>query len=518
MNNTARKEYYDEKTLEVLAQCKSDIGTYLKVFHPDTFSRPWGPGHKELFTYLNNPERPQKTLIVAHRGFGKTKIFNFGIPSHGIVMGGDKFIVPVSASNSHAVMQANILRRHLQTEPACKEAVGDIKSASWASDCWITSNDCMVLPRGAEQQIRGILHDIHRPTSIIVDDLEKSESVLNPEQRSKLKNWFYADLMGSIDRSKNNWRTLVAGTILHEDSLLQHLRDEEGWNTIEFPLCDENFNTLWPEYMSTEAVKALREEYVQAGMIETFYMEYMNIANPREDAVFKPEYFQYYTEGDPGFEDLNEWENIVLVDPAKTVKTHSDFTAICGIAWQPEKGRVVLRDCINERLHPDEIYKKTFEMCARLNAQVLAVETTSLNEFILQPLEDAMFTHGLAYELVELKAKKGDGDLGGKAGRNKGRIRALSPYFRTGKVFLNRACSAPLEQQLLAYPRAKHDDVADCFSYFIQLLHLGGRNFELAPAPGYVRNERDPEDEFRALEEGNLEPIDLLEYQDYSVR
>ena len=77
-----------------------------------------------------------------------------------------------------------------------------MKSNTFSQDQWITETGTMVMPRGSGQQIRGLLFGNFRPDLIFGDDIEDSESVKSEEQRRKLKEWFFADVMNSVDRSE----------------------------------------------------------------------------------------------------------------------------------------------------------------------------------------------------------------------------------------------------------------------------------------------------------------------------
>src|SRR5690606_9633857 len=87
-------------------------------------------------------------------------------------------------------------------------------------------------------------------------------------------------------------------------------------------------------------------------------------------------------------------ENLVILDPAKTVKIHSAESAIIGIGLDMSRSRIFVRDIIAEKMYPDEIYEATFGMADRINAKVIGVEEISLNEFIKQPMKNFMFRRG----------------------------------------------------------------------------------------------------------------------------
>src|SRR5690606_28977398 len=98
-----------------------------------------------------------------------------------------------------------------------------VSTKAFSKEQWVVNiagKEICIMPRGAGQQIRGLLFKNHRPDRILVDDLEDPEKVDSAEGRAKTKEWFFADLMNCVDRGSKNWRIYVVGTILHEQSLL----------------------------------------------------------------------------------------------------------------------------------------------------------------------------------------------------------------------------------------------------------------------------------------------------------
>lgn len=474
----------DPEIDEIMALCKAKTKVYCQVFHPTRFYAPFSRKHDELFEILDDPTL-QKVLVVAHRGFGKTSLFNYAVPAKALVFKETTFIVPVSESSSHAVEQSENLKRELERNTKIKAVIGDIRSTNntYSKEEWITDHGVKVLPRGQGQQIRGRIFDDERPGLIIVDDLEDKKSVQNPDLRKELKSWFFTDLMNSIDRRKDEnsatpWRILVIGTILHEAALLEDLRIDSTWTVLNAPLCDEQFKSYWPSFMPDKQVKALKKELDDQGLTHEFYLEYMNNPTPAEDAVFRSDMFRYYSEEtEDDKRRMDKLENVVILDPAKTEKVHNAFTAIVGVAIDPMKNCIYVRDIVNAHLRPLDIYNRVFEMAEKINAGAIGFEVTGLSEFIKQPLTDEMFRRGKHYDLVELHARRGQGEYSTKNKGKEGRVAQLAVYYKRGSVYHNRTCSTVLENQLLAYPRSKFWDVMDAFSYIIQMKSLGDRFF-----------------------------------------
>jgi len=333
------------------------LKAHCQIFHPERFNRPFSPYHDAFFEAYDDPT-VQKLLLIAHRGFGKTSLLNFAVPSHRIVHELSRVIVPTSATSTSAIMQSENLRQELLTNPRFEGLLGELKSDTFGKELWRTSNGVTVFPRSTEQQIRGTLFGNDRIDLLIGDDLETLEAVANEDRRKKIKQWFFTDFMNSVDRSRDNWRIMVIGTILHEASLLQDLRQDSSWTVLEFPLCTPDLKVIWTQFMPQERVDKLIDEYRAQECLEDFYLEYMNIANPRSEAVFRPEYFKYYDEAEAPYNELAE--NIIIVDPTKSEKAHSAYSAIVGCGLLDN--RILVRDIVNERLTADALYERAVEM------------------------------------------------------------------------------------------------------------------------------------------------------------
>lgn len=212
----------DDALQEIMVACYASTKTTCKVLFPERFNLPFSSMHEQIFRILDD-DSIQLAAIAAPRGFGKTSIVNLAYPAKKILFREKKFIVPISATATKAVMDTENLKKELLYNREITELFGPMKSDTFSKECWITQNDVMVLPRGAGQQVRGILHHHYRPDLIICDDLENSESVMSDELRAKLKEWFFSDVCNSINRGRSDWKIVVIGTILHEDSLLANL-------------------------------------------------------------------------------------------------------------------------------------------------------------------------------------------------------------------------------------------------------------------------------------------------------
>jgi hypothetical protein len=499
----------DDETKYILAECYKSVKSFGKVFFPELFYAPFSPLHDQIFDLIDSGA--PRIAIAAPRGLGKTTIART-VAARGILYKDCHFIPYVSNSATLAEMQTENLKSDLRTAKNIRDLFGDIKisdivdesgetlgSDTFSKLSWVAYGSTLILPRGQGQQIRGLNWLSHRPDLMIIDDLEKKEELQNEDLRLKLKRWFYGDLMKCIDRYSKKFQFIYIDTLKHEDSLLQELLDSSDWESLCLELCDDTLESNAPSYMTTDEIKAEFKAHEEKGQAEVFHMEYRNKVTGGSFNSFKKEYFKHYNEDEiQGI--ANELETIVIYDPAKTVNPLSAETGIIGVSLHAKTARIFIRDAISDKLHPDDQYASAFDMADKLNAKVVGIEVTGLNEFITKPFRDFMMSRGTFYEIVELKARGGSGRVESKPQR----IKSLIPYYRQGNIYHNITCCAKLEGQLLSFPFSKLWDLMDAEAYLVEMFSLGNRDF--APQNFKDGKSEDPDEDEYAELEASYEP------------
>lgn len=497
------KKYEKYSAEVILDTCKYDTRATATTFFPDRFNLPFAENvHGPIFDLVDGPA--QKVAIAAPRGWGKTSIVALALMARYIMFNLTGFICYINKSHDAASLQTENLRRELVTNKNVKGFFGHFKHRGveknefeevFSKKAWVAYNT-LVWPRGAGQQVRGVLFKNDRPGLIIIDDLEDPQKIENDDIRKGWYEWLYADVIKAVPRLHKEWKIVYIDTLKHEDSVLQKLLDSPEWESVRLEACDDDFKSTAPHFMSDEDIIKEWEQHVEAGQTDVFFRELRNLPISTKDASFQQDYFRYYnlppdkhfTDNDLKLLDVEVQQNtyietVVIMDPAKTVKIHSAETAIIGIGIDLTSARVFVRDAISAKMYPDEIYDAMFGMATMLDAKVIGVEETSLNEFIKQPIKNEMFRRGQFFELVWLKARGGM--------KKELRVKELVPYYRGGYIYHNASCATirKLEQQLLMFPRSALWDLMDCLAYLIEMLELGERYFSPAEDPHDVEAE-----------------------------
>jgi hypothetical protein len=499
---------------ELLAECYAHTEVFAKTFFPDVFFRPFAKMHRELCRVLDD-DNIQKVAIAAPRGIGKTSLFNMAFPAKRILYRDSNYIIPISATADAAVEQADDLKDQLVENELIHAVFGpqqpEKSTDAFGQKAWVTRNGTKILPRGAGQQIRGKKHRSNRPDLFVIDDLEDDEAVESEDRREKLYRWLFSAVVNSVDRGSTDWRIILIGTILHEDAILSRLLKDPSWFTMRFEICNDQYESSWPEFISTTQVKKLAQEYRDQGLLEVFYREYRNIPIASEEQGFRPDMFIDYTtldKDDPRYmteEQLNrspDVETVILSDPARTMRKGSANTAIVAVAIHRRTGLLYIRDVIEGQFDPNSMIEAMLDMAENTNALVLAPEVTGLNQYVTWPLENAMLRRGKHYVLVEVKPRES------KTGPK--RSGGLVPLYRQGMVLHNGPVCGGLEKYLMQWPRPEKWDVIDAVAGIIYAMEDGERFLgliqDLDPAAieaEYEELEYDP-DELKPLYAGVL--------------
>lgn len=518
---------YDKNTLkDVMALCVADIKQTCGVIFPEIFYAEFSGLHQQIFDLINAGHK--KIAIAAPRGIGKTSIAR-AVAMRAILFRLTHFIVYVSNSATSAEMQTENMKRDLLTNKMVRQFFGNIKEniqdeyyatdESFSKKSWTAFGDIFVLPRGAGQQVRGLNWANFRPGLIIIDDLEDKNEIRSKENRDKIKEWFHSDLTKTEDRYGDGCIFIYIDTIKHEDSLLVDLIESGEWASIQLSICDDDYNTLDPNYMSTEEIKAEVAEHRKNGTLDTFYMERRNIPVATEDAIFKNEQFRHFEDKKDILITLpKELKNgvvipseeiktsklihVTIVDPAKTVKITSAETSVQTVGVDTSSRKIFNRYICSERMKPEQIYNEMFRQIIEYNSFILGYEVTGLNEFIIQPIESECRVRGIHPHLVPLSAKKGDNERGKVE-----RIKTLAPLYNLGYIYHNVANCGGLEGQLLSFPRSKLWDIMDGFAYITYIMDKNAIYFD--PTDNLFDDIED--EDFSELELEDLPPMNEID-------
>jgi predicted phage terminase large subunit-like protein len=130
---------------------------------------------------------------------------------------------------------------------------------------------------------------------------------------------------------------------------------------------------------------------------------------------------------------------------------------------------------INQRLNPREIINTMFDLYVQFpKTHTIGIETVAYQKSLVFFAQEEMRRRGTYLPIREL--------LTDSRTSKEMRIRALIPRFSNGAVHICKA-HTDLIDQLLDFPKGKHDDIIDALAYHLQLLIVPQRRIERVENP-----------------------------------
>lgn len=307
-----------------------------------------------------------------------------------------------------------------------------------------------VVAKGSEQKVRGLKWRGKRPNLVIGDDLENDEIVMNKERREKFRNWFFNAL---LQCGSDTCLFRIVGTILHLDSLLQRLMEDDTWESRLFAAHNRDFSEiLWPEKFSEERLKMIRQGFINQGSPEGYSQEYLNTPLDEENRYFRREDFQPIPEGFKG-----PYNYFIGGDFAISQKKRADQTSLT-VGGLTSDGWLDIVDNRKGRWDADEIIQELIALhIAYTNEQgvppVFFLEQGAILKAIGPALERAMRERGVFLN-IELFVPVAD---------KMARARSIQARHKSRRMRFKKEAEwyPDYEDTLLKFPRGKFDDDVD---------------------------------------------------------
>lgn len=423
--------------------------------------------------------------IAAPRGHAKSTAGTLAYGLCSLLFREAKFLLIVSDTESQASMFLNAIKAEIQDN----EAIGALFGFKTGEKGVVFEKDAetdmivsmadghkfRIVAKGAEQKLRGLLWDGTRPDLVIIDDLENDELVMSKERRTKLRRWFFAALIPAMSR---RGKLRYWGTILHMDALLESFmprdyakdtvhdglrtystRPKLMWKATKYKAHNEDFSKiLWPERFPKEFFVERRDEFIRQGLPDVYSQEYLNI--PIDESV---SYFKRGDLLDMSTEDRKRKLTYYITgDLAISEKETADWTVFV-VAGVDENRIVHVLSVIRERMDGKEIVDTILSLQRVYQPQAIGIEEMQVSKAIGPFLREEMLVQNTFPQLIPMKHMGKDKQS--RARSIQARLRARTVKFdKSGDWYPN------FEDEVLKFPRAKHDDQVDAFAYLGLLL------------------------------------------------
>lgn len=291
---------------------------------------------------------------------------------------------------------------------------------------------------------------------IIADDLVEPDNVRTPEQREKVYE-FYLSL---FDLLEPQGKIVVIGTRYHQDDLYSKILDEndahKNWSVFTRSCYNPDGSVLFPEKFSHPQLDDIKKK-----SFYHFSTQYLNNPIDPENADFKASQIKYYdpTTANPG-------SLYLTIDPAIALGRDADYSALI-VAGMFGDRRIRVVDALHKRLIPSDLVDEVFKLVKKWGLHRVGIETFAFQKTLKYDIQRKQRESGTFFSIDELgKRHSGRGE---QILSKEARIRRLQPYFEQGLVEI-RSDMQELRDELLAFPRGKHDDLIDALSYQLDYL------------------------------------------------
>ncbi|MEX2117881.1 MAG: hypothetical protein WEB37_13450 [Bacteroidota bacterium] len=428
---------------------------FFYVYFPHYVTYEIAEFQKDIFR-ITEDQANNLAIIVAFRGSGKSTLVTLSYSLWAMLgIQQKKFVLVICQTQSQAKQHMMNLKRELESNHLLQSDLGPFQEegGEWGSSSLVfPQRNARITAVSTEQSIRGLRHNQHRPDLIICDDVEDMASVKTHESRQKTYNWFTGDVLPIGDRTT---RTIVVGNLLHDDSLVMHLKrdiDEGERDGIfkAYPLIDEKGAILWPGKYPSQ--KAIGEERRKSGNEFAWQREYLLRIVPDEDQVIHPEWLHYY-------DDIparkSAYQGIFTgVDLAISQRDTADYTAlVSAIFYNDGKGFLmyVLPNPINRRMNfPETIaqIKEVSDANKLTHSSYLLVEDVGYQRAAIDQL---------SHELLDVTGVRVNTD-------KRSRLMSVAAMIQGGMIKFPKHGAEELVRQIVGFGAERHDDLVDAFT------------------------------------------------------
>lgn len=451
--------------------------------------------HKEWWGYFCSPH--PYVAIAAPRGHAKSTALTHGWTLAQLCFRERSYVIIVSDTVAQAVQFLGDMKKEFADNEQLRSLFQIDSFIKDSEDDVIVSckdgHQFRIQAKGSEQKVRGLKWNNKRPDLIICDDLENDEIVLNKERRAKFRRWFNGALLPCMSMSGI---VRYVGTILHSDSMLESLMPkayEKGtiteelkqyssrkpgsggrkWLAVKYKAHNPDFSKiLWASKAEASSKKYglqggakgyfqwLRQGFVDQGIQDVYSMEYLNIPIDESLSYFKKEDFLPISDN----ERKMNLKKYITADLAISQEETADYSVFV-VAGVDERKVIHIIDVIRQRLDGREIVDTILGLQRMHEPEAFGIEEMQVSKAIGPFLREEMLVHNVFPNLVKLK--HGGKDKIARSRSMQGRMRAHGVRFDRDADWY-----AAFEDEVISFPRAKHDDQLDAFAYLGMLLDI----------------------------------------------
>lgn len=408
-------------------------------------------------TWKTRETEPQSNRhgFIAPRETGKSTWWFLILPMWAAAHGYREFVAAFADTAAQAQTHLGTFKRELETNPLLAADFPELctparkRSGHALADragMIHQSNGFVLAARGIDSATLGLKVEERRPDLIVLDDAEPDEANYSPDQMIKrlgtitdaifpLNIYAAVVMVGTVTMPGSITHSIVKAAQGVE--VADWIRDEKIQCHHHLPILVDNDGTersMWPQKWPLPWLLSVRHT-------RSFMKNYLNDPLGREGAFWRLEDFTYGSLGPAA----TRW--MLCLDPAVTTKGSSDWTGWAVVACDPIRNHVEVVAAGQVKLVGESLRQFVLEKLAEWpRIKAVRVEVNQGGDLWRTVL------HSLPVQLLVFTSKES---------KETRFAWALDYYQQAGGRVLHRERLRTLEEQMVAFPNAAHDDIAD---------------------------------------------------------
>ena len=419
--------------------------------------------HREVCWAIEHQDF-SKRLIIIPRGHYKSTIATKGRSIQKLVKDPNERILITSATATNAQRFLRHIKAHFEHNSIFRwvypEILPEFTKTTWSNTEIIVNRTKSFPEPSIDTAGVGTALTGRHYTTIIKDDIVDDKNTNTPELIKDTIEWDASTVPLFDDPEDPSNEEIVIGTPWHKADVYSIKRNDPDYAVyIRHALENKNGQPdyanglpIFPERFPREKIEKIRSRLQND---ELFFCQYMCDPRGGDSSDFQREHIQFY-ETIPSNISI-----FITLDPGSIRPTDGDFTAflVCGVDIQ---NNIYVLYRIRDRMNPRQIIDTMFDLYQQFpETQSIGIETVAYQKSLVFYAREEMGRRNVFLPLVELKTD---------TSKTKAmRIRALIPRFSNKSIFL-RPYMTDLIDELLDFPKGRHDDLIDALAYQLQLI------------------------------------------------
>lgn len=315
---------------------------------------------------------------------------------------------------------------------------------------------------------------------LLIDDPMNPDEALSDVKRISANDWIDQAIYSRLNVPKEG-KIVVIMQRLHDDDTTGHLMKKGRWELVKIPAITNTEMTYKPrdtEYGFTGLLhedrlpKEVLDELQESMGSYAFAGQYLQEPVPLGGGEFKSDFLNYYNTETLNTSTCNLY---ITVDPATSKKKTSDYTAMVVWALAPDQNYYIV-DGVRERMNPTERIEKLFEVHRKWAKKTGKPPRVGYERYGMMSdthyIQQKQTDESYRFPLVEIHSGM----------QKEERIRRLIPIAERGQMWLpnnlfyknskglpENFINVIVEQEILLFPFATHDDFLDAMAMLMDM-------------------------------------------------